>query len=191
MNQHFFEHGLYDGYYILNEQQTINTTASVSSNGDAVYLVFYDQEIVFERSTKYYWKKVARISDRREISGEVFNLITAVINSPAKNEKNVVSENLAVSLNESTDNDGETDSSIYSLIPLQKPGKFMEMDKLQGKTFPMGQPNPDIGYADFFNDKQPVQERTIDDFIIGKYEVTWAQFRDFLNAVKIQSASAM
>ena len=51
-----------------------------------------------------------------------------------------------------------------------------EMVFVQGGTFEMGQPDPNIALPRLFDDEQPVHEVTLTDFYIGQYEVTQAQW---------------
>ncbi|MFC0875952.1 SUMF1/EgtB/PvdO family nonheme iron enzyme [Saccharicrinis sp. FJH2] len=344
------QEGLYDGFSVLNDDETqIVATAYISDSGEALYFIYYDNRLNFKRSTKYFWKIIARLSDGNEITSDVFNFTTAdinvlpsrpVISYPANNAQNVESENLTISWNESSDNDsdavsynvylgtaannmvlkagglteteytvpeklmdqqkyylkvtavdghsgeevdnlnapyvftvenyvndaptkvtltkpwdnsenttcnvtltwqkatdkdgdavyydiyldmtpnpstliasdistlskavelenrhetyywkvvakdnkgGVSESSVYSFLPWKKADKFMELVRVEGGTFQMGQPNPNIGFEGYSNDEQPVHTVTLDNFMIGKYEVTWAQFCDFLNAFK-------
>ncbi len=53
----------------------------------------------------------------------------------------------------------------------------LEMVFVQGGTFMMGQPDPDIGGKGLSNDEQPPHKVTLSDFYIGKTEVTQAQWR--------------
>ncbi len=76
---------------------------------------------------------------------------------------------------------GESESEVFTFIPWVKPKQHIEMVKVEGGVFSMGQPNPNLQYS---NDEQPVHPVELDDYLVGKYEVTWAQFCDFLNALK-------
>ena len=55
------------------------------------------------------------------------------------------------------------------------------LTSLPGGTFAMGSPNSEEGR---FNNEGPVHDVTLDAFMIGRYEVTNAEYVAFLNAVK-------
>lgn len=59
----------------------------------------------------------------------------------------------------------------------------IEYVAVEGGTFEMGQPNPDIGGNGKTSDEQPVHEVKLDPYEISKYEITNAQFAAFLNEV--------
>ena len=345
-----FQDSLHDGFNLFSDDNTqlIASAASYEDENDT-FFYYFDQRIHFERTTKYFWKVVAKVSNGTDISSNVFNFTTAAINNlptkpdityPQKNAQNVPSENLTIFWESSSDSDGDTvsykvylgtdsdnmyveasgiidtfytipyqltdqqkyylkvtavdgysgeevensytpyvftvenylndapekvklqkpgnndinttlnvtlswqesadkdgddvyydvyldtkpnpttlivsetrsfsklvklterhsryywkvvakdkkggisESPVYTFTPWQKPTELLELVKVEGGDFSMGQPNPNVGYEGYSNDEQPVHTVNIDAFRIGKYEVTWAQFCDFLNAVK-------
>lgn len=349
-NPPLFLDSLYDGFNLYSDDNTqvIASAASYEDENDTLFY-YFDQRIQFERTTEYFWKVVAKVTDGNEITSAVSSFTTAAINNlptpprithPQKNALNIPSENLTISWESSTDSDGDTvsykvylgtdsnnmlleasgiadtfysipyqltdqqkyylkvttvdgysgeevdnsnaphiftvenymndapekvdlqrpgnndinttlnvtlrwqesddkdgddvyydvyldtnpnpktlivsetrslskaielterhstyywkvvakdkkggisESSVYSFTPWQKPTELLELVKVEGGSFSMGQPNPNVGYEGYSNDEQPVHTVNIDAFRLGKYEVTWAQFCDFLNAVK-------
>ena len=52
---------------------------------------------------------------------------------------------------------------------------------VRGGTFSMGQSDPDIGGAGTSKDEQPVHSVTVSNFNMGKYEITVAQFKAFID----------
>jgi formylglycine-generating enzyme required for sulfatase activity len=56
------------------------------------------------------------------------------------------------------------------------------MITLQGGSFQMGQPDPNLGCSGCAVKEQPVHSVTLSSYNIGKYEVTNQEFADFLNA---------
>lgn len=52
---------------------------------------------------------------------------------------------------------------------------------VEGGTFKMGQPDPDIGGKNWSSDEQPVHEVTVSSFYMDKYEVTNEQYCKFIN----------
>ncbi len=52
-----------------------------------------------------------------------------------------------------------------------------QMVKVEGGTFQMGQPNPDIAWKGSTENEQPVHSVSVSSFSIGKYEVTQAEWR--------------
>lgn len=82
-------------------------------------------------------------------------------------------------------NGGQSESPVYSFTPWKnKPNTFIETVKVESGSFSMGQSDPNIGYTGYSSDEQPVHTVKLDSFLIGKYEVTWSQFCDFLNSIK-------
>lgn len=53
---------------------------------------------------------------------------------------------------------------------------------VEGGSFAMGQPNPDIGSPSWSQHEQPVHTVIISSFIIGRYEVTTTEFCQYLNS---------
>ena len=56
-----------------------------------------------------------------------------------------------------------------------------EMVFVQGGTFQMGQPDPNIGGCKNCDDEQPVHTVRVRDFYLGKYEVSVREFAQFIN----------
>ena len=57
-----------------------------------------------------------------------------------------------------------------------------DMVFVKGGSFEMGQPDPNIGGNGWTDNAQPVHTVTVNDFYIGKYEVTHREYIEFLNA---------
>ncbi len=55
-----------------------------------------------------------------------------------------------------------------------------DMVFVKGGCFDMGQPDPDIGGEGWTDDEQPVHRVCVDDFYIGKYEVTQKQWKEIM-----------
>ncbi len=75
------------------------------------------------------------------------------------------------------------DEAKNRLARLQQTQAPEGMILVEGGTFKMGQPNPNVGGNKWSSDEQPVHEITLSSFYIDKYEVTNAQFCKFINAV--------
>ena len=64
----------------------------------------------------------------------------------------------------------------------------LDLVYIEPGTFQMGQPDPDIGRTGWTDDEQPVHTVTITQgFWMGKYEVTNAQYAEFLNGKGVSS----
>ncbi|GAB4426278.1 MAG: hypothetical protein OHK0039_44280 [Bacteroidia bacterium] len=53
------------------------------------------------------------------------------------------------------------------------------MIRIEGGTFTMGQPDPNIGKKDYTNDEQPPHQVTVSTFYLAETEVTFAQYDYF------------
>ena len=88
-----------------------------------------------------------------------------------------------------TDNGGES-SSAEVTVEITQGGdndvnlRFVTVD---GGSFGMGQPDPDIGGTGASADEQPVHTVMLDTFAITKYEITNAQYCYFLNEIGCNS----
>ena len=90
---------------------------------------------------------------------------------------------------EVVDSDGNTNSTVRSLAVGESSNSSLEFVDVNGGTFQMGCTELNDGECNF--DENPVHSVTLSSFKISKYEVTNAEYADFLNSVGAKSDGSL